>query len=140
MASRAYQYAKYDPNNAIVEMNKEAADNLDPNKQKRQVQDQVIYGEYNFAPILDEKKQKLQDALNELHTVVTPTLKNLTHSSNAAEIQDRVYRKLAPYENEFNACVFASKNTRDTSYCADRFASQITGDTLDYTKKILRDY
>ena len=140
MADKAYQYAKYDPNNPIAELNKEAAENMDPKKQQRMVQDQIIYGEYNFAPIPDEKKKKLQDSLQEIHKVVTPTIKNLAHSSNASEIQDRLFRKFAPWENEFNACVFASKNTKDTSYCADKFAGQLSGEGLEFTKKILRDY
>jgi len=140
MTDKAYYYKNFDPNNPIAQMNQEAAESLDPNKQKRMVKDQAIFGEYNFAPIMEEKKDLLREALNEIHKIVTPTIKGLSHTSNCAEIQDKIYRKIAPWENQFNTCVFNSKNTRDTNYCADTFANQLKGEGVEYTKTILKDY
>jgi len=137
---KAHQYANYDPENAIAQMNKEAADNLNPNKQHLMVKDQAIFGEYHFAPIADEKKDQLKEALNEIHKIVTPTIKQLKHTSNVAEIQDRLFRRIAPWELEFNNCIFNSANMRDTNYCADRFTDQLKGEGVEYTKKIIRDY
>jgi len=140
MVDRAYYYKNYDPDNPIAQMNREAAASLDPNQQRRMVEDQKIFGEYNFAPIMEEKKQALKDALNEIHKIVTPTIKGLSHTSNVAEIQDRIYRKIAPWENQFNVCVFDSKTVKDTNYCADTFANQLRGPGVEYTKSVLKDY
>ena len=124
----------------IDKLNEDGLHNFQWSRAKATITDTAIYGEYNFPQVTVEKKQQMEDALREINVLVTPTIKQLRHTANMQEIQDRIYRKFAFFESELNTCIFASKNIRDTNYCVDKFTDQLRGEGKDYVTKILRDY
>lgn len=121
-------------------MNKEALQNMQWKRSQTNMKELAIYGEYAAPPLTTEKKQQMEDALREIHTIITPTVKGLKHTSNVVDLQERIYRKFAFYESELNTCIFSSKNLRDTNYCADKFINQLKGEGKQYVIDILKEY
>jgi len=133
-------YQKPTQGDDIDLMNKEALQNMQWQRSQKNMEPLAVYGEYRAPPLGADKKQAMEDALREIHQIITPTLKGLKHTANMVDLQERIYRKFAFYESELNQCIFASKNIRDTNYCADKFVNQLRGEGKQYVLDILKDY
>ncbi|KAL4494465.1 hypothetical protein ABPG72_019875 [Tetrahymena utriculariae] len=122
----------------IQKINYEATVNM--GRQDLITREYTFYSDYEFIPIQEDRKQQMEDALNNLHKIIHPTVTQLKKKANVQEIQDRIYRKLQGWEGELNTCVFSAKNVRDSNYCADRFTNRINTEGVEFVKQILREY
>lgn len=124
----------------ITKINEDALQNLHWDKIQRITSQFKIFGDYNFTPIEDDKKALIQQAVSNINDICRPTLKALRYKSNRQELQERIARKLADYEGEFNYCMGASNNMRDSNHCSDKFVNQLNNDAVLYIKEVLKDY
>lgn len=138
MVDRIYQKRTVD--DEIDLENKEAAQNMQPSQDIMKMKKRRVLNEYSYPKIPADKREGIEAALQEIHQVITPTVQKLQSKANIAEIQERIYQKFGTYENLFNKCVWASKNTRDVNYCSDTLIGQLRGEGRDFVVSILKEY
>eukprot|EP01015_Nassula_variabilis_P001408 TRINITY_DN1075_c0_g2_i11.p1 TRINITY_DN1075_c0_g2~~TRINITY_DN1075_c0_g2_i11.p1 ORF type:complete len:150 (-),score=32.38 TRINITY_DN1075_c0_g2_i11:116-565(-) len=120
--------------------NLHAARRLNPERTKMRYEKFPVYGAYNYVPIQPQKQDEINEAFREINTIATPTLKQIKNRANLAEIQERLYQKVKPWENELNVCIAQAANTRDSDYCADSFVSKLRQQGVAFIKDVLREY
>lgn len=122
----------------ITLINEESANNF--RLQDVKMQNYTLYGEYDYIPVPLEKRKIIDEAVNEINTIVKPTISRLDNDLNRAEIQDSIYRKIVPFISGFNVCVMNSKDIRDVNYCSDRLINFLRGEAREYTINFLKDF
>lgn len=122
----------------IAELNLEAVQNIA--RMPHKTEPLTLFGEYNFIPIPLNRQEKIQASLTEINRIVNPTVRKLENPANIMEIQDKLYRKITPLENELNSCVLLSKNVSDVNYCSDRFVDQMNTVVKPYVLDFIRDF
>lgn len=99
-----------------------------------------IFGRPSWLPIPEDRKAALTKALNKINTMCRPTVTELQNPKNKAELQDRLYREMKPYESRFNNCMIQATNLTEVVACSDTFAGQLENEVAQAAKRILRDY
>jgi|JI10StandDraft_1071094.scaffolds.fasta_scaffold49660_3 hypothetical protein len=55
-------------------------------------------------------KIKISDSLLNLQKLLLPTIRGLRNERNVSQLQNKVYRKIKVYEQEYNTCHLACRN------------------------------
>lgn len=122
----------------ITKYDKEATENHQ--KKEFHTRNHTFYGQYEFVPIQKDKQREIEEAFDRINKLVAPTTAKLNSVHNVAEIQEKIYLKLAPWESQLNNCLFKAKDIRDSNYCSDEFLKKVNGEGRDFIVKLLKEY
>lgn len=98
------------------------------------------YGSYAAVQVPEEVKVGVRKAMIDIQNLVLPTLNHLRNERNIAQIQDRIYKKLKIYEDEFNQCQRKTRSIDDAYVCGDALLQHLNVDMPKHIKSIINEY
>eukprot|EP01017_Pseudomicrothorax_dubius_P024499 TRINITY_DN2602_c0_g6_i2.p2 TRINITY_DN2602_c0_g6~~TRINITY_DN2602_c0_g6_i2.p2 ORF type:complete len:152 (+),score=45.84 TRINITY_DN2602_c0_g6_i2:66-521(+) len=121
-----------------TQYDKQARTNL--NRKDYHLKDYKIFGSYEFVPLPKEKMAEMDAALLEINRVITPTVRRLNSEANIMEIQERLYRKILPWETEMNTCLFQARDAGDANFCGDKFLARLKSEGIRFAADLMKEY
>lgn len=78
-----------------------------------------VFGTPTWIPVPEDKRIELNMALRRLNDTINPTVRQLNNIKNVAEVQDRIYRMMKPYQDKFSRCIVESASVAEVRDCSD---------------------
>jgi len=82
----------------------------------------------------------VREAVINIQNLVLPTLNHIRNERNIAQIQDKIYRKMKVYEEEFNTCQKKSRTIDDAYVCGNNLLSRLNNDIPKFVKTVINEY
>jgi hypothetical protein len=98
------------------------------------------YGSYASVQVPEEIKVGVRAAMVNIQNSVLPTLNHIRNERNISQIQDRIYRKLKVYEEEFNNCQSRTRSIDDAYVCGNQLLNRLNVDIPQHVKSVINEY
>lgn len=97
-------------------------------------------GQIDFLTPTHDKVSQIEQTFELFNSILKPTAATHTRGKTTQAMMETVGRKLRPWTDELNQCLYRARNYGDADTCADHFLHLLNTEGLSYVKKVAKDY
>lgn len=97
-------------------------------------------GQIDFLTPTHDKITEIEQTFGLFSAILQPTAATHTRGKTTDSMMDKVSRKLRPWTDDFNACLYRARNYGDADVCADNFLNLLKTEGVSYVKAVAKEF
>jgi len=94
----------------------------------------------SFIPIQPDRKACIESNFELINKILKPQWDSMDHSKTKEEMFAKMERKLWPWLDTFNECLYEAHTASDSNECSDRFIRRLSSEGIAYAKRLAKEY